>query len=522
MDASVEQTPVNQGNPSNTTHADLEMESTVYGVSESRACTEEDLAFPDILSYFIILVGVALVFENLLLIYVIGRTRSLHSITNILVASMGITDVLVGAQCSIMGLISLPNGLRSWLNFSPSDVHVFDSVMISLSTSLVSVSILHVSLLAVDRYLFILWPFHYTRRVTRSRVLLTAGGIWMLGLGYVLFLTIQFQNEKYRTICIISHTPVAYTYWPFIVTYFLCLIVVLASTFGITKIALNHRRRGKMRRLAQATAMNRRSDTNKDSVNEFYHNSRRGNDKATVNVQNENGGLCGVYQNKDPVKTSIVSMILESSLNKVATDLQFSSFVRSEYGAMFDIVQCGDCSIHRDFVKTETLANVCEETNVQNISPQANIACYTEGFDAAITIEPHHPKKIRNENGSGKNFIQTITGVRNAHRMSELSPIEPNNNNNKESGGLFQKKNMKIIKFITVIFGSFFICTFPFMLLILIVKIMDIPLISDNKTELLQFPIVLNSGMNFLIITHMNKDFRAALAQRLSCRRVFV
>ncbi|GFO22331.1 5-hydroxytryptamine receptor 1a [Plakobranchus ocellatus] len=431
MDASVVQTPANQGNLSHTTHAELEMESTVYGVSGSRFCIEEGL--PDALSYFIILVGVTLLCENLLLIYVIGRTRSLHSITNILVASMGLTDVLVGAQGCIMGLISLPNGLRSWLNLTPSDVHVFDSFMISLSTGLVSVSILHVSLLAVDRYLYILWPFHYTRRVTRSRVLFTAGGIWMLGLGYVLLLTIQLQNEKFRTLCIISQTPVAYTYWPFFINYFLCLIVVIACTFGTTKIALDHRRKRRMRMLGQVAAINWQSDTNIGPASEFYGNNSRGTERVKVNLQNKNGGLCGAYHNKDPVKTSIVSMILESSVNKIATDLQFPSFVRSDYGAMFDTIHAGDRSVHSDFVEIDTSANLRGETNVQNILPEGMPKSHTEGFEAAITIVPNHLQAKKSEKGLvGKAFHKTGKFVRDAHKLSVLPQNELNNNKNKE------------------------------------------------------------------------------------------
>ncbi|GFO47152.1 5-hydroxytryptamine receptor 1a [Plakobranchus ocellatus] len=527
-DPSVGQTPASQMNLSITTLAELEIESTVDGVSRLGVCTEKDLVSSDVLSYFIILVGVTLLCENLLLIYVICRTRSLHSITNILVASMGLTDVLVGVQCCIGGLVSRPNGLRSWLDLTHSDLHTFDSVMISLSIGLVSISILHVTVLAVDRYLYILWPFDYTRRVTRSRVLLTAGGIWMLGLSFVLSLTLQFQKEKYRTICIISQTPVAFIYWPFFVIYFLCLIIVFTCTFGITKIAVDHGRRRKMRMLAQAraSAINWQSDANNGngSVYDIHSINSRGADRATKKDPNKNDNLCDADQNKDHVKASIVSMILESSLNKFATDLQFPPFVGLEYGAMFYTVQAGHCSGHSDFVKTETLANLCRETNVQNISPEvvpkASNMPYSDGFEAASTVVSNHLKTVKNETSSNKNFYGTNKHIENAHKVLHLSPAEPNNKN-KEMDGSFHTENLKIIKFIIIIFGSFFICTFPSMLFIIIVKIMKIPVVSDNTIELMQFPIVSNSGMNFFIITYMNKDFRAALAQRLPCCKVF-
>ena len=113
-----------------------------------------------------VIVGVMLLCENILLITVIARTRSLHTNTNILVASLAVTDVLVGVHVCVMGLSEQPEGLRSWLRLSTTGIRMIDSFLTGLNYSLATVSIGHLAALALDRYLYVLWPLHYHIRVT--------------------------------------------------------------------------------------------------------------------------------------------------------------------------------------------------------------------------------------------------------------------------------------------------------------------------------------------------------------------
>ena len=59
-------------------------------------CVHSHLKAPGMFANFVIAIGIILLCENLLLISVIARNRSLHTNTNILVASLAITDVLLG------------------------------------------------------------------------------------------------------------------------------------------------------------------------------------------------------------------------------------------------------------------------------------------------------------------------------------------------------------------------------------------------------------------------------------------
>ena len=209
--------------------------------NEGGGCTADHFNSTNGLDYTIIVLGVVLVIENILLISVIASTLSLHTNTNILVTSLAVTDVLMGVQCFGMGLEGLGVGPRSWLATLRSDLHAYDSIMVSSSLSLTVVSLLHISALGIDRYLYVLWPFAYKRRVTRARVLATATGIWTLGIIYTMLPLAIFPSAQYRQRCIFTNLPVSFGYGPMGAVYLVCLLVVLYCTVGMVNIARRHR-----------------------------------------------------------------------------------------------------------------------------------------------------------------------------------------------------------------------------------------------------------------------------------------
>ncbi|GFR63282.1 7TM GPCR domain containing protein [Elysia marginata] len=186
--------------------------------------------------------GVFLICENLLMVYIIGRTRALHTNTNILVASLAFTDIMIGTQCFMMGLTGYIDDLRSLLRRRPTQNRLFHSVL----TSLVLVSISHLAVLSVDRYLFVLWPFRYPFRITERRVLIIAVGIWILGLTYMAFSVVVYLDPNYQVNCLVVDAPFAYGDGPLLCVYFMCLVVLIASTSGLSRLALAHTRKREM------------------------------------------------------------------------------------------------------------------------------------------------------------------------------------------------------------------------------------------------------------------------------------
>ncbi|RUS83893.1 hypothetical protein EGW08_008374, partial [Elysia chlorotica] len=284
---------------------------------------------------------------NILLITIIARNRSLHTNTNILVASLAVTDVLMGFQCVMFAKSGLKWGFRSWIAEANLNLQVYDTFMLGVNCSLVVVSLLHVSVLAVDRYLYISWPFRYTRRVTRNRVLATAAGMWTLGIIYMLLPVALFQASRYQKTCILVDVPIGYGYEPLAVGYVVCLTVVIYCTTKMIKLARDHRL-GK----------------------------------------NKKFGEGGVWKS-------------------------------------------------------------CRE----------------------------------------------------------------NINKHEEKDRLLRKANLKIIKFVLVVLGTFLACTFPPIAMLTLVKVLNVTLFSGSYVaiDVMHFLITANSGMNFLTITYMNKNFRKAL-----------
>ncbi|RUS69255.1 hypothetical protein EGW08_022980, partial [Elysia chlorotica] len=288
---------------------------------------------------------------NCLLISVVARNARLHTNTNLLVASLAFTDVLMGVQCCIIGMTGFSVGVRSWL--ATSDLHIFDVFMLSINLSLIGVSLLHVFSLALDRYLYVLWPFRYRRYVTRRTVLAVAVVSWTLGLVYALLPLALFNGHRHRQLCILMDIPVSFSYVPIGCVYVVCLGVVTYCTAGLVRLAHQHRR-GRPRKLIG----------NGDSKMEL---------KVNFNVKQE---------------------------------------------------QCAR---------------------------------------------------------------------------------------------FFNRSNLKIIKFVLVVFVSFLVCTFPPVTLLSLDKIFNLSLFSENDfaIDILRFMVMSNSGINFFSITYMNRDFRRALVKSL-------
>ena len=129
--------------------------------TEELGCTTEDLYLPSSLRYILLVFGVMLIIENISMIVTIARHRELHTNSNILVASLAISDVLIGLLCLLMSLISEPDGFRSHLGMGPSDLRTFDSFGSGANCGLIFISMAHLAALSVDRFLYLLWPLRY-------------------------------------------------------------------------------------------------------------------------------------------------------------------------------------------------------------------------------------------------------------------------------------------------------------------------------------------------------------------------
>ncbi|XP_047457356.1 trace amine-associated receptor 13c-like [Mugil cephalus] len=116
-------------------------------------------------------ISVITVALNLFVIISVSHFRQLHTPTNILLLSLAVSDFLVG-------LLLMPVEI-----FRKADCWIFGDAICCLyslvGSVIVCVSVGHIVLISVDRYVAICYPLYYPTRVTVSRVRLSVCLCWL-------------------------------------------------------------------------------------------------------------------------------------------------------------------------------------------------------------------------------------------------------------------------------------------------------------------------------------------------------
>ncbi|KAK3776470.1 hypothetical protein RRG08_023822 [Elysia crispata] len=470
------------------------------------ACTVEHYHSVGKVNYFVACFGVALICENILLITIIARTRSLHTNTNILVASLAVTDVLMGFQCFMYGMTGLNVGFRFWLAKGKLDIlHIYDSVMLGVNCSLVAVSLLHVSLLAVDRYLYISWPFRYTRQVTRNRVLAVAAGIWTLGLTYMFLPLALFQASQYRQTCILVDVPEGYGCEPLAVGYAASLAVVFYCTAKMIKLAREHRV-GRNKKFGENWILKRRSGKKLDeNVFSIAYEFSQASPKLSIPINPDGDDMSnkkiGAYTN------ITASPIFDAGVKEVLNETLLPHDEDSKNNKSYIFSAKMENGSDNDFKSVEATIISNNEIAVKDLISSSGANC-----KYLLTTKNKDKRKIIIASGApGQERV----------RLSSNADIKPvfrlrnSNNKNEEKYRLLRKTNLKILKFVLIVLGTFLVCTFPAIAILSVIKIMKVSLFSNKYfvIDVMHFLITSNSGMNFLTITYMNKEFRKGLVK---------
>ncbi|XP_070537178.1 adenosine receptor A3-like [Ptychodera flava] len=117
-----------------------------------------------------LLLAIPCVVENVVVLLIIITDRKLHTVTNILIVSMAIADFAVGA-------INMP----LYVNELSSETLKYVECMVSKSVTLIFIllSIFHLFLIALDRFIAIVYPLRYELLMTPRRVLAMVISLWI-------------------------------------------------------------------------------------------------------------------------------------------------------------------------------------------------------------------------------------------------------------------------------------------------------------------------------------------------------
>ncbi|CAG5121083.1 unnamed protein product [Candidula unifasciata] len=183
------------------------------------------------------------IIECMVVIFVTWFTVTLHSNTNILVASLAVNDLLLaiafmGNQVSVVPGFLLPS-VKSKL---------FMSLIYGVSSGSTKLSIMHMMVIAVDRYIQIAHPFYYMKAMTKKKIYVILICLWITCLIFIIIPVTIFYNDKYYRECIILHQPLAYSVVG-VAMYFISLIMIFFCYFKIAHVAFKHKQSAISRRL---------------------------------------------------------------------------------------------------------------------------------------------------------------------------------------------------------------------------------------------------------------------------------
>ena len=152
-------------------------------------------------------------FGNTVILAALSKESSLHPPSKILLRSLALTDLSVGLLAEPLLIMVLM--AREYK--SPDFCHHAITISFWTSLPLVSVSLLTLTVISVDRFLALLLGLRYRHVVTFKRVLVTVICSWIMSIGFAMTM---FWNYSFTSYC--SSTVI--------------ILCVVASTCCYTKI----------------------------------------------------------------------------------------------------------------------------------------------------------------------------------------------------------------------------------------------------------------------------------------------
>lgn len=126
-------------------------------------------------------------FGNVLVVFVVGRNRQMHTVTNLFIANLALSDVLLCVLA--VPFTPLYTFLNRWV-FGKTLCHV---VPYAQGAS-VYISTLTLTSIAVDRFLVIIYPFHPRMKIEVCLAIIVS--IWIVGLVVTLPYGLYMQLEE--------------------------------------------------------------------------------------------------------------------------------------------------------------------------------------------------------------------------------------------------------------------------------------------------------------------------------------
>uniref|UniRef100_A0A3B3DE23 5-hydroxytryptamine receptor 1D n=1 Tax=Oryzias melastigma TaxID=30732 RepID=A0A3B3DE23_ORYME len=158
------------------------------------------------LSVLLALVTLATVLSNAFVITTIFLTRKLHTPANFLIGSLAVTDLLVSIL--VMPISILYTVSKTW-----SLGQIVCDIWLSSDITFCTASILHLCVIALDRYWAITDALEYSKRRTMRRAAMMVGVVWVISISISMppLFWRQAKAHEELTECVVNTDQISYT-----------------------------------------------------------------------------------------------------------------------------------------------------------------------------------------------------------------------------------------------------------------------------------------------------------------------
>ncbi|CAG5134251.1 unnamed protein product [Candidula unifasciata] len=192
--------------------------------------------FGSYIVYISVIISFLTICECLVVISVTCLTKNVHGNTNVYVVSLAVNDLLLAIAFIGNNVFLLPFHLPLFVNSK-----MLLCLISGLSSGTTNMSVVHLGVIAVDRYIQITYPFYYMKAMTKMRAYLVVLCLWLSCLIFIIIPPIVFYDDKYHRRCILIHQPFAYLIIQ-ISSYFSSITLVFICYLKIAHVAFRHKR----------------------------------------------------------------------------------------------------------------------------------------------------------------------------------------------------------------------------------------------------------------------------------------
>lgn len=205
--------------------------------------------FTDRMAVVVVVLGLLTLLTALIngaVILAICTTKKLHLPANYLICSLAVTDFLVALL--VMPISILYITMETW-----SLGQVVCEMWLSMDMTCCTCSILHLCIIALDRYWAITKAIEYARKRSAHRAAIMVGIVWVISILISippLFWRQKSSNRSHQQ-CIIEHDHLGYTIYSTLGAFYIPMIIILILYYRIYSAAKTlFQKRGSSRHLS--------------------------------------------------------------------------------------------------------------------------------------------------------------------------------------------------------------------------------------------------------------------------------